>query len=78
MQQLLCIENIYHLHFLDLLLLVCFLSSLENQHVQSLLYDTCNTLIVLSQKKSLRFIDVSKLYWYFERSDSLTTLFASL
>ena len=75
MQQLLCIENIYHLHFLDLLLL---LSSLENQHVQSLLYDNCNTLIVLSQKKSLRFIDVSKLSWHFERSDSLTTLFASL
>ena len=76
MQQLLCIENIYHLHFLDLLLL---LFSLENQHVQSLLYDNCNTLIVLSQKKkTLRFIDVSKLSWHFERSDSLTTLFASL
>ena len=41
-----------------------------NHHVQNPLYDTCNTLVELNQKtKPLPFIDVSKLCWYFERSE---------
>ena len=66
MQSLPHIESIYHLYFVDLLLLFSFISSLENQymnhHVQSLLYDICITSVELDSKiKSLPRIDFSKL-----------------
>ena len=54
MQQLLRIENIYHLNVLDLLVPFYFLFSLESQymnhHVYNLLYGTFNTLVELNQK----------------------------
>ena len=85
MQQLLRIEkNTYCLYFSDLMLVFTFLSTVENQYmnhlVWNLLYDICNTSIELIQKiKSHRLIHVSKFTWNLEQSylkSSSITLFA--
>ena len=66
----------------DFLLLFSFLFSLESQYmndlVEILLYDIYNTKNCSKSKiKSFPFIDVSKLIWYLEQSDSKSSLATS-
>ena len=68
---LLHIENIYHDHYLDLLLLFSFLYSLENQymihHVYNLSCDICNATVELKQSFLSNIIIILKItnsYWF--------------
>ena len=73
MQQLLYIENIYHLCFSDLLMLF-FIQSRESIYepprIQFTLWNLQYLSWTESKINSLPLIDVSKLPWYFDRSDS--------
>ena len=61
MQQLPHIESTYYLHFAGLLLIFCFLSSLENQytihHVLNSLYGIFNMSVKLNQNQN-RFLSL--------------------
>ena len=80
MQQLPHTENIYHLHFSSLLFAL-FIQSGES------IYDHPRLKLILwhlkynnwteSKLKLLPLIDVSKLVWYLERSDSKSSLITS-
>ena len=68
---LLHIENIYHDHYLDLLLLFSFLSSLENHYmihdVYNLSCDICNATVELKQSFLSYIIIILKItnsYWF--------------
>ena len=64
------IENIYHRHFLDSLLLLLFFYLVWRINIWS-------TSWTVSKIKSLPLIDVSKLIWFLKRSDSKISSTAS-